>query len=612
MLIPLHELVVKYKLQLRGVLHVGAHECEEAGWYAQEGVKDVKWLEGNPTLVRQQKERGFDVHEIVASDTDGTELIFNVTNNGQSSSILPLGTHKDQYPHIVYCPDRSFKAKTKRISTLFAEKGWSWAPYNFLNLDIQGAELMALKGMEDQLHRFDAIYTEVNVAELYVGAGLLPELDAFLFKYGFQRMEMKLDTPTSGWGDALYVRTSPSIKVELDEKHGVLTAPQASTAPPYRIILDCPNFGKRGGGLGDQLFQIGGMWSCAAALSDSFLVRLGEPLQPSNTHPWKYESFFQNANKLLAYTPLDETVVATRYKTINWTIAEKREGSHAALIETKSLENDNDNDNLSSQIKASFATSTLDQPHRYVFHGAFQNAALLEPARSFLRRVFTPTPEIDAQVVRVFQQNCVPEHKTECVVAMHVARSDSYCLAWSYYMGALASLEKENAQTTFTRLLIFTDDGDYVKQMIEQDWKTQGSVLKNTRLATSSLCRGHQRLGGNPQEDPWSFLQIMDLYDEKIPSETRPAKEREVMHLLAMSKFDYKIMSHSSLSWWAAFLGNPEHDDRVLVPALPFPHRPNSDAMMCTSWKRLVPQWEWASLNDLTEAWRRKKENSAN
>ena len=29
MLIPLHELVQKYKIDFKGILHVGAHECEE-------------------------------------------------------------------------------------------------------------------------------------------------------------------------------------------------------------------------------------------------------------------------------------------------------------------------------------------------------------------------------------------------------------------------------------------------------------------------------------------------------------------------------------------------------------------------------------------------------
>ena len=39
---------------------------------------------------------------------------------------------------------------------------------NFLNLDIQGAELKALKSLQDYLHKVDYIYTEVNVDYLYV------------------------------------------------------------------------------------------------------------------------------------------------------------------------------------------------------------------------------------------------------------------------------------------------------------------------------------------------------------------------------------------------------------------------------------------------------------
>ncbi len=34
--------------------------------------------------------------------------------------------------------------------------------FNFLNLDIQGAELKALKSMGDYLNNVDYIYTEVN------------------------------------------------------------------------------------------------------------------------------------------------------------------------------------------------------------------------------------------------------------------------------------------------------------------------------------------------------------------------------------------------------------------------------------------------------------------
>ena len=77
--------------------------------------------------------------------------------------------------------------------------------YNFLNLDIQGAELKALKGMEEYLDKVDYIYTEVNEDYVYKGCALVSELDEFLGKYGFTRVE----TSWAGnckWGDAFYIK----------------------------------------------------------------------------------------------------------------------------------------------------------------------------------------------------------------------------------------------------------------------------------------------------------------------------------------------------------------------------------------------------------------------
>ena len=36
MLIPLYELVKKYNIQFKGILHVGAHECEELNDYEKD------------------------------------------------------------------------------------------------------------------------------------------------------------------------------------------------------------------------------------------------------------------------------------------------------------------------------------------------------------------------------------------------------------------------------------------------------------------------------------------------------------------------------------------------------------------------------------------------
>ena len=82
---------------------------------------------------------------------------FNVSNNGQSSSILELGLHKQFHPHVHYVS--SFESKTKLLKDIICNYN---IEYNFLNLDIQGAELKALKGMEEYLNKFDYIYIEVN------------------------------------------------------------------------------------------------------------------------------------------------------------------------------------------------------------------------------------------------------------------------------------------------------------------------------------------------------------------------------------------------------------------------------------------------------------------
>lgn len=76
--------------------------------------------------------------------------------------------------------------------------------YDFINLDIQGAELLALKGATSILPFVKAIYTEVNEKELYEGCALIEELDAYLKQNGFTRILTNMTK--HGWGDALYIR----------------------------------------------------------------------------------------------------------------------------------------------------------------------------------------------------------------------------------------------------------------------------------------------------------------------------------------------------------------------------------------------------------------------
>ncbi len=74
---------------------------------------------------------------------------------------------------------------------------------NMWNLDIQGVELLAMKGGLNALKHVEVIYTEVNEKELYKGCVRLEVLDDFLKNQGFKRVFTRMTQ--HGWGDAVYI-----------------------------------------------------------------------------------------------------------------------------------------------------------------------------------------------------------------------------------------------------------------------------------------------------------------------------------------------------------------------------------------------------------------------
>ena len=207
MLIPLNALVNVMPYKLKGVLHIGAHECEEKKSYNEQGVNDenIYWVEALELLVNKMmnKNPSMHIYQALIHEEDDKNVIFHITNNIQSSSILEFGTHATHHPNVYSIGD--ILMTTTRVDTLIEKHKIPIENINFINLDIQGVELSALKSMEKYLLQFNYIYTEVNTEEVYKGCCLIGELDEYLKRFGYKRVATKM-CENYGWGDAFYIR----------------------------------------------------------------------------------------------------------------------------------------------------------------------------------------------------------------------------------------------------------------------------------------------------------------------------------------------------------------------------------------------------------------------
>ena len=192
----------------KGIIHVGAYDGKDIKLYQTLNISKFFFIEANPTVFERLKAN------TTRSSVDVTVVNYAISNqNGkvtlyvnsivQSSSILPLKHYRDIYPNIKETHQLIVESKT--LDNLLEEFELSPTDFNILNLDIQGAELLALQGATNLLKYIDVVYTKVNYEELYEGCALAEEIDEFLGQTGFGRVAIAKPFHPS-WGNAFYVR----------------------------------------------------------------------------------------------------------------------------------------------------------------------------------------------------------------------------------------------------------------------------------------------------------------------------------------------------------------------------------------------------------------------
>lgn len=117
------------------------------------------------------------VFPFAVSDQDGMATFNVASNDGESSSLLKLGSHCDLFPEVTM--QSTLEVPTRRLESVLAEH--ALAPPDVMIVDVQGAEYLVLKSLSAAvLDPLRLLYTEVSTEPVYESAGLLSDVEALL------------------------------------------------------------------------------------------------------------------------------------------------------------------------------------------------------------------------------------------------------------------------------------------------------------------------------------------------------------------------------------------------------------------------------------------------
>lgn len=188
---PIHDLELLQLLrgsrlcrQLRTLAVIGAHRFDESALIDKvfPGLERLYVFEPLPEPLEHlhalaARDPRVRVFPVALDEADGSARFHVSSNAGESSSLLPFGTHSEHFPEVRMT--RTIEVRTRRLDTLLAEQGLP-AP-DVLLIDVQGAEYRVLASLPPSiLKQVRLIYTEVSLEAIYQGARPLADVERLL------------------------------------------------------------------------------------------------------------------------------------------------------------------------------------------------------------------------------------------------------------------------------------------------------------------------------------------------------------------------------------------------------------------------------------------------
>lgn len=192
-------------MDIKGIVHIGAHYGEEIQEYIDNGIQNITVFEplskNFEILEKNLKNLNADIegHQVALGSEKGIATMYLSSNEYQSSSILKPKEHLEHHPNVEF-------NGTEEVEVSLLDD-YDIRGSNFINVDVQGYELEVFKGAKKTLKNIDYIYCEVNRGEMYEKNPMIEDIDQYLFNFGFERVETHWPETWYKWGDALYIKS---------------------------------------------------------------------------------------------------------------------------------------------------------------------------------------------------------------------------------------------------------------------------------------------------------------------------------------------------------------------------------------------------------------------
>ena len=207
------------------IFDIGSRDCEQSiEFYKTFPNAKIYAFECNPNTLNLCEENIIPYQDRITlikgavCDYDGSITFYPINqekttttwqdgNPGASSLFKSNGT----YTHETYVQDEII-TNCHRLDTIMNEHNIPCV--DIIWMDLQGAELLALKGLGDKLTSLEYVYTEVSHKEMYTGQVMYKELNDYMIKNNFSVLN---NLSLAGWQeDVVYKKIFNDVVPSFD------------------------------------------------------------------------------------------------------------------------------------------------------------------------------------------------------------------------------------------------------------------------------------------------------------------------------------------------------------------------------------------------------------